>query len=388
MERICILCSQYPNKVTPTCQVFVQQFVWALADRGIECTVICPLPINLKPALFKLPESTSEITDNGSIIKIYYPRFVSFGQQTIFGIKTARITTNLFHRAVKSTWLKLGSRPDVIYGHFFTPAGISAARISKQYKVRSFAAYGESSPWSIVNYGLEKIITELKPLSGVVAVSSANQKELESLKILPKAKIRVFPNGIRVNRFFPRNKAQARTKLGIKQDLFLVAYLGHFSERKGVLRVAEAVKGLEDVHVAFAGNGPQQPVVPNCVFNDVVKPEDVPDFLSAADIFVLPTLNEGCSNALIEAMACGLPIVSSDLPFNKDILNSENSILVNPGKIQEIRNAIIYLKNNPAACKSMSEASLRIASRLSITQRAANIHKWIEETSTSKAALV
>lgn len=379
MNSICVICSEYPNKITPAAQVFVQQFVWALAETGLECTVICPLAPNLNPMFLKVPSCVTETTYKGSTIKIYFPKFISLGQRDIIGLKTARITTELYYRAVLSTWKNLQNPPEVIYGHFITPPGICASRISKKYKIPSFAAYGESTPWSVYNYGKKIIKRELQSLNGIVAVSTANREGLKDLQIFPSDKIRVFPNGIRLDHFYPRNKANARKKLGFNQKKFIIAYMGEFSERKGIMRVAEAIKNIDNISVAFGGSGPLSPTISNYVYKGPVKPEDVPDFLSAADAFVLPTLNEGCCNAIIEAMACGLPIISSNLPFNKDILNPNNSILIDPSNIDELRKAIIYLRDNLDIRISMGKASWATAKQLSIEMRAQRIRAWLKE---------
>lgn len=376
----------YPNKIRPANQVFVQQFVWALADKGLNCSVICPVAVNLSPALALLPERTTETTGSGATIDLYFPKFISFGQRTFAGLKTARATTELFYRAVLQVWDKLADRPEVVYGHFLTPAGICASRLSRKYQVPAFAAYGEDSPWSVYNFGKEKIKKEIADLDGIVAVSNANKDDLEALEIFPASNIQVFPNGVRANFFYPRDKVQSRERFGFDQNTFLVAFLGAFSERKGVLRLAEAADGLQGVQVAFAGKGHQQPKIANCVYDRIVKHEDLPYFLSAADVFVLPTLSEGCSNAIVEAIACGLPIISADLPFNAEILNQENAILIDPKDIGAIRRAIIYLRDNPAACSAMRSASLEKAKDLTIEKRAANILGWMEQ-STEKPVL-
>lgn len=380
MKSICVISSLYPNKIRPANQVFVQQFVWALADKGINCTVISPTAVNLSPALALLPERSTETTDSGATVDLYFPKFISFGQRTIAGLKTARVTTELFYKAVLQVWDKLPDRPAVVYGHFLTPAGICASRISKKYHIPAFAAYGEDSPWSVYNFGKEKIKKEIADLEGIVAVSNANKEDLKALDIYPITRIKVFPNGVRANFFYPRNKTQSRERFGFDQSTFLVAFLGEFSERKGVLRLAEAADGLKGVHVAFAGKGNQQPKIANCVYDRIVKHEDLPYFLSAADVFVLPTLSEGCSNAIVEAIACGLPVISSDLPFNADILNDRNAILIDPNNIREIRNAIIYLRDNPAVCNAMSRSSLEKAKDLTIEKRAADILGWMERS--------
>ncbi len=92
------------------------------------------------------------------------------------------------------------------------------------------------------------------------------------------------------------------------------------------------------------------------LFCGEVNHSDIVYYLNASDVFVLPTKAEGCSNAIVEALACHLPIVSSDMPFNYDILkNDYNSILINPNSSKEIQNAIMELKNNHARRNKMAD---------------------------------
>ena len=107
--------------------------------------------------------------------------------------------------------------------------------------------------------------------------------------------------------------------------------------------------------------------------------DDVPLYLNAADIFVLPTLQEGCCNAVIEAMACGLPVVSSNLPFNWDVLNRDNSIMVDPLNVEEIKQAIIKLRDNLQLRTSMNRAAIEKAKELTIQERAKKIITFIQE---------
>ena len=119
------------------------------------------------------------------------------------------------------------------------------------------------------------------------------------------------------------------------------------------------------------------PSCPGIIKIGFVDHRDLVDYLNAADIYVLPTLAEGCSNSIVEAMACGLPIISSDLSFNYDILDNSNSILVDPNSIDQISSAIMRIKQNDELKNEMAEASLQKASELNLSSRAKKIINFI-----------
>lgn len=374
--NIVIIASSYPTILTPTKHVFLQKLVWAFAENGHNCSVVSPIDYRNKN-LSSLPLESEEFSPKNKRIKLFFPRYLGMGfsKKSIFDIHlfSMKNYTNCVYKVIK----KMPEKVDILYSHFLTPAGVCASRISEKTSIKAYVAFGESNMWSVDGYGLDNIKKDLSSINGFVAVSSENKRRLIDAGIADKSKIRVFPNGVNHSIFKKYDKEYCRSKFGFRRDQFIVAFVGQFNERKGVSRVAEALDNLDGVHVAFAGKGLLEPNINNCVYNGIVKPEDMPLFLNAADVFVLPTLNEGCCNAIIEAMACGLPIISSNLPFNQDILNENNSIMIDPKSIEEIREAVLKLKEDKDLRIKLSESSLESASTLNVDTRANNILSWM-----------
>ena len=293
----------------------------------------------------------------------------------------AQINLKLFINVVNKTIKKQKLEFDAVYGHFINQSGFAAAEIGKIYNKPSFFAYGESSFSSVSDIFSDKQIRHrLDSILGVVAVSSKNRDELLEHGVVSPEKIRVFPNAIDNDTFKVLDKSAIREKLGIAQEDFVVAFVGHFINRKGSKRLSDALEKFDDVKSIFIGAGPEEPTCNNIIYKGRLSHNQIPEYLNAADVFVLPTLAEGCCNAIVEAMACGLPIISSNLPFNDDILDESNSIRIDPNNVDELAEAIRELRDNKEKHERMSNASLALASFLTIDKRAKRILSFIEES--------
>ena len=359
--------------------VFLQQLAWSIADMGKKVSVICPVPVNINREYRKFPEHTVEKTDRGNTLDVYFPKTIGFGQSHyIFGKSPVPITTYFLEKAARNVLKSFEEKPDVLYGHFLAPSGIAVARLGREFGIPAFFAYGESHD-TISQFGEKKSRKELKSISGVIAVSSFLKRQIVDRGIVPMEKVEVFPNAIRSDRFYQRDKLEARAKFGLPLDEVLVGFVGGYNERKGILRVSEAMENVVGAKLICAGAGELSPYGTNCIFSQELKPEDVPWFNSAADIFVLPTLLEGCSNAVVEAMACGLPVVSSNLEFNDDILDNQCAIRIDPMSIKEIETAINKLVADEDMRKKMSIAALKKAESLTLDARANKIVDFIEK---------
>lgn len=379
MKSICIISHRYPDKRTPTVHVFVRKLAWAMADRGIQVTVIAPVPLQEKDKGLT-PYHSIDTSELGSSIHVYRPRCLYFGNQVWGKLRTGSFSVWHMQKAVDRVMSKENIKPDALYGHFIIPSGLCACRIGKSRGIPAFIGFGESSDKPLENYGIQKIRNETDGCGGFIAVSEYNRTRLLDLGIGNEDSVKTFVNGIDPSLFHPGSKAPGRKKWMIPEETFVVSYVGQFSERKGVSRLIEAVRGLAEVKLVLAGAGPIQiDESDQILFKGRIEPKEIPDFLRMSDAFVLPTRLEGCPNAVLEAMGCGLPIVTSDLPFNHDILDKESAILVNPDSVEEIRSAILSLYRSSELRDQLAKASESRAKRFSIQERTKNICKWIEE---------
>lgn len=373
-KKIVIVANKYPNVLEPNVCVFIQQLVWSFADMGYDCNVVVPLPINLNREYRNIPYCVVENTERGTAVKVYHPQYISMGQSgATLQKQRVLFTTKMFERAVDSVIKKMDRTPDVLYSHFLCPAGVTVSRLGKKYGIPAYMAHGEALYAGNEKYGNKRLAQELTGLNGVIAVSSQNKQYVVDAGIVKPEIVDIFPNGYREERFFPRDKAEARERFGFPQGEFIVGMCGSFDERKGVLRLQKAVDQIPDVYFACAGKGEQNPSSEKCLWAKPVNNDELPYFYSALDAFVLPTQNEGCCNAIVEAIACGCPIISSDRAFNADICDHTNSLLVDPDNVDEIRNAILRVKEDNNLRQSLGEGSLRKSKELTLNARARRI---------------
>lgn len=374
IKKICIIADAYPTDTYPA-NVFIENFVCAVADKGIECVVVAPISITrcLKNKLEIPKREYKKTTENGNIIRVYRPRMISFSDKGLLKSIKISIIEKLFFISVNRIIKKINFIPDLFYGHFLHPAGITSAKLGKYYGVPSFAACGENNLAYLDNIGLQKIKKLLLNINGIIAVSTSNKLELIKKDIVDEKKIEVFNNAINNKKFRCLDKVKARNELGYSQDDFIVCFVGRFLEVKGPLRLAAALRKLPGVKSIFIGKGDQKPECEGLLFCGGLSNEEVSKYLNASDVFVLPTMAEGCCNAIVEAMACGLPIISSNLPFNDDILHDDNSIRINPNDIEEIKEAILLIKDNKELRIKMSNASFRYSAEMTLEKRAENV---------------
>lgn len=370
INSILVVSPNYPIDGDPV-YPFVKNLCDEFVKRNIIVTVLSPQSVTsswlhhkkLRPRIRKERIGEKEIT-------IYQPYCFTPLHKFLKAYNNA-----IRHSALRFL-KKYRIKADVCYCHFWSSA-FFVMPYMKRCRIPVIVASGESQINTLLS-PYKKYPDFKQFVKGVVCVSSKNKDESIDLEYTSEDKCVVLPNAVNSSLFHKRDRKDCRSQLGLPQDTFIVAFVGWFIERKGPQRVAAAISQVEGVKSIFIGKGEQEPQSEGILFKGALPHEQVPIYLGAADVFVLPTLHEGCCNAVVEAMACGLPVVSSNLPFNWDVLDSSNSIMVDPNNVDEIASAIRELKDNPQKRVGLADGALKKAESLTIDKRAKAILAFME----------
>lgn len=384
LKSLAVVSHGYPCKADSLWYPFVQQFSHAVAHAGVTTRVLAPLPFHLA---WRGRDAVKYIekTEKGAAVEVYRPRYVSFSNRRLGRWNTAMIGRECFYRAAQRALVLAGGQlPDAFYGHFLYSGGEAAVRLGKALDLPSFPMVGEGLLNSMEPFGKERGQRHFAAATAFLTNSSCLAQLVMRDLGAHRERIGIFPNGLDHGLFYPRDRQSMRRKYGLPEELFLVVTVAKQDLLKGPIRVGQAIDGVSGVGGIFLGSGSHPPRARNVVFNQPMERKSVPELLSAADVFVLPTAWEGCCNAILEAMGCGLPVISSEGQFNDDILNSDVSIRLDPMNVEAIRLAILSLRDDPVRCRNMGLAAQQWSQRFAVARRTEAVLAFMAEWRASR----
>lgn len=348
---------------------------------GCEILVISPIPLSSNFREYLKTKSREYGPENAKVFRPIYPDLpytkIFLPIDRMVGLFNLFSFDFLTTRAFKS----INFLPDIVYSHFLFRSGPAALNIANRLKVPCVVALGESNLRKHTNYfHLKRLSNTLNRFDGIISVSNVNRRFCVDNLLIRRDRIEVIPNGVDRKTFFPRDKMLMRRKFGFPLDSHIVAFLGSFSYRKGPLRVLEAIKLVgRDLKCIFIGSGSPKytPFGDEVLFCDKVPHGLVPELLCASDVFVLPTLDEGSCNAIFEAMACGLPIISSNIASIKEQVEPDFSILVDPLAIASLAGAIAQIVFDPRIRDRMSSSAINHSIKFDLHDRATTIASYL-----------
>ncbi len=171
----------------------------------------------------------------------------------------------------------------------------------------------------------------LAPLANMTfAVSEQLKLDLVKHVRLAKDRIHVIYNGVDLGRFASTDRVRARALLGVDQATTVIGSVGRLAAVKNYKLLVRAIAAIPGVDLVLIGDGPQRgQIEAEAAAAGICERvrllghrEDVAELLPGLDVFVLPSLSEGMSNTLLEAMACGLPVVASRVGGNVELVRN------------------------------------------------------------------
>jgi glycosyltransferase involved in cell wall biosynthesis len=347
-----------------------------MADEGFDVQVVAPLSVarQLRERSRKGARKTT-LTPGYSVVR---PRFVELPLRLVGanGL-TKRINEELFRTAVERGLAACRRPVTVVYGHFWI-GGYAARRWCRARGIPYFVELQESGIREFLDpTGTPRELRVFLESAGVVSVSRDNERFLVETGVASAKRVRYLPNGFDNRRFAPRDRTECRRTLGLPTDARLAVFAGHFIERKGPLRVLQALERLTGVQGIFLGRGSQWPSGRHVAHAGPVANVDLPMWLSAADVFVLPSLAEGLPNVTVEAMACGLPLVVSDRPFNRDFLGENDAVFVDPESVSSIADGLASVLGSEHRRRALAASALARSGAFSLQDRVRRIREFI-----------
>ena len=322
MLRVLTLSTLFPNRAQPEFGRFVERQTLGLAARpGVEVEVVAPVgvplwPLSLHPhyaARARLPEEEGWMG-----LTVHRPRYRVWP-----GTRQGRIPAAMAE-ALLPLLRRIRARfPfDVIDAEFFWPDGPAAMALSRALGI-PFSVKARGSDihvWGERAEARPQIVAAGRAADGLLAVSEAMKRSMVELG-LPGERIRVHYTGVDRDLFVPVDRAAAKHALGIDGPLLVTA--GALLARKGPDLAIETLALLPDATLILVGHGRERPALEALArrlrVDDRVRflggrPHDeLPRWLGTADVTLLPTVSEGLANVWVESLACGTPVVTTDV---------------------------------------------------------------------------
>jgi teichuronic acid biosynthesis glycosyltransferase TuaC len=333
--RLLTFTTLFPNSEQPNHGMFVENRLrYLIASGEAESVVVAPVPYFPSTARRFGDWARYARVDRQEMrhgLAIHHPRFPVIPRvgMSIGPALLAAATIGLVRRQ-----LAMGMGFDVIDAHYFYPDGVAALWIGRRLR-RPVVITARGTDINLLpRYDLPRrmICWGIANADRLIAVSEALKGALVDLGAAPDG-VEVLRNGIDLSMFGPTDRSVARQKLALTRPTLLS--VGHLIERKGHDRVIEAMRQLPDFDLIIVGEGPEREGLGHLVRRVGVADQVrflgsrphamLPEVYGAADALILASSREGWANVLLEAMACGTPVVASNIWGNPEVVKTPAS---------------------------------------------------------------
>jgi glycosyltransferase involved in cell wall biosynthesis len=336
--RVLVFTTLFPSPAQPNAGVFIRERMFRVG-KELPIKVVAPQPwfplqglLRLLRPSFRPTAPSREIQDG---VQVLHPRF--FCVPGLFKSLDGFLLTLSCYSTLRR--LRKEFRFDLIDAHFGYPDGYAAVKLGQWLHRPVAITLRGTEPRHFRTPSVRRhLVRALEGADRIFAVSESLRQHALGMGIGPPEKIRVVGNGVDADKFFPLPQAESRRALGLPDDAKVLITVGGLVERKGFHRVIALLPELREKHPTLRYlivGGPSaegdwstrlRGQVEELGLEDIVRflgalpHQEVKRALSAADVFVLATSNEGWANVILEAMACGLPVVATDVGGNSEVV--------------------------------------------------------------------
>ena len=324
--RTLLFSTLYPSSARPLHGIFVETRLRELLRHGaVQTRVVAPVPwywsaqsANKKYAA--VAATPARETHHG--IDVRHPRYLTIPK---VGMTLAPFLLALGARSALREVQRDGFDFDVIDAHYYYPDGVAAAMLARWFGKPLVITARGTDVNLIPDYRLPRLLIQwaARQAQASVGVSAALVERLRALAVDP-GRLHLMRNGVDPQRFKPQAPAQARAELGLTGSPIVLA-VGNLQEHKGQRLAIDALRHLRVKHpqarLVIVGDGPDGPALraqavalglaDNVHFAGLVPNAELARWYSAADVLMLGSSREGWPNVLLEAMACGTPVVAT-----------------------------------------------------------------------------
>jgi teichuronic acid biosynthesis glycosyltransferase TuaC len=356
--RVLTFSTLYPSSVQPGHGIFVEtRLRHLLASGAAQTVVVAPVPWVPWPfrhfgrygALAKT--ARREILHGIEVLHPRYPLAPKVGMSTApFLLAGACI------RSLREV-LERGYQFDVIDAHYFYPSGVAAMLLGRHFGKPVVITARGSDINLIARHAIPRrlIVWAARRAAAVVSVSQALARSLAQLGV-GEAKIRTLRNGVDMDAFQPLDHDVERARLGVRGSLLLS--VGNLLELKGHELSIRSLPSLPEATLLLIGDGPDRRrlesiaratgVAERVRFTGEVAQAELPRYYSAADALILASSREGWPNVLLEAMACGTPVVAARVGGIPEVVTAPAAgVIFEPRTAEALAGAIRQLLASP-----------------------------------------
>ena len=380
--KVLVISYMYPNARNPNLGIFIEERLINLS-RVCDVKLINPYP--WIPPFGLLKRWTMPYFQKQNNIEIYRPKYFPLPGSFFNFIKG--IWCFIFiKREIKGINRKFNF--DIIHAHRVFPEGFAAVLLARIYKKPAIVTiHGSDINFAAKNPIIKKMVTfTLKKASKIIVVSKTLKKLILELRA-PEEKIEVLLNAVDTNKFKPQNKEDARNKLSLDLNKKIILFVGNLVDVKNPLFLIEAChrlkeRGVDNFVLVMIGDGYLKNKIKNKITEYCLEKlifliglqshEKIPLWMSAADFLVLPSKNEGMPTVVLEAMACALPVIATEVGGIPEIIKDyNNGILIPSDDIEKLEKGMSRLINDEKLREEISRKGLFFIKEKGLT--------WLDE---------